>query len=111
VPAAPPQSAATTPPAPAGGDVVEITNEDPGGSGQYRFNPSEVTFKVGQTVTLRLKAETETHTFTVDDLDIDVSLSPGETQDLTFTFDKAGEFDLICIPHKGQMSGKIIVNP
>ena len=104
----------TAPSAPApdvekpAGTVVAITNEDIGGSGAYRFNPSELTFKKGQTVTLRLKAETEFHTFTVDELGIDEALGAGESKDFIFTFDTPGVFDLICIVHP-DMTGAITV--
>ena len=74
------------------------------------FDPSEFTFSVGDTITLQLTAEGEFHTFTVDDLGIDVSVEPGQPAALTFTFDRAGTFDLICIPHEFQgMVGTITV--
>ena len=90
--------------------IVSV-NADPGGSGQYRFDPPAVyTFKVGDCVTFTLSAETEFHTFTVDDLGIDVEIDPGETETLTYIFDRPGEFKLICIPHELQgMTGSITV--
>ena len=98
----------TVPPCPEGG--TRLTNEDPGGSGKYKFNPSELTFKVGQMVTLCLKAESEFHTVTVDELGIDEALDARETRNFTYTFDRAGEFRLYCIPHEALgMIGKIIV--
>lgn len=88
-PASPPSS---------GGTVVSL--QDPGGSGEYIFDPAEFTFSVGETVTFELTSETEYHTFTVDDLGIDVEVEREETQTLTFTFEEAGEFALVCIPHE-----------
>ena len=118
-PAAPPTPtvAAATPaaaqPAPSsGGRVVRIDNQDKGGSGVYQFVPSELNFQVGDTVTFEITAETEFHTFTVDDLGIDVSLEAGETVTHTYTFDKAGVFKLLCIPHETfGMTGTITVAP
>lgn len=118
-PAAPPTPtvAAATPaaaqPAPSsGGRVVRIENQDKGGSGVYQFVPSELNFQVGDTVTFEITAETEFHTFTVDDLGIDVSLEAGETVTHTYTFDKAGVFKLLCIPHETfGMTGTITVAP
>ena len=90
--------------------IVEILNQDPGGSGEYKFVPSELEFKLGETVTFVISAETEFHTFTVDDLGIDQSVNAGETVTLTYTFDKAGTFKLICIPHESfGMVGEIVV--
>ena len=119
VPTAPPTTAAapvsTLPVAPTAGtgtagDVtrIKVVNRDPGGSGKYQFSPSEVTFDVGETVEITLLGETEFHTFTVDDLDIDESLDAGEELVFTFTFDRAGVFDLICLAHP-QMTGTITV--
>ena len=114
-PTSPPVVAPTTAPAPVSttaptGDVEKVSLEDPGGSGAYMFGPSEFTFSVGDTITLELTSEGEFHTFTVDDLGIDVSVDAGQTETLTFTFDEAGTFDLICIPHEALgMVGTITV--
>ena len=115
-PPAAPQATATPPadsgsngPDPAGGGKpITVVNEDVGGSGAYAFNPSSLSFSVGEAVTFTLTAETEFHTFTVEDLDIDQSLEAGETQKFNFTFDKAGTFSLICLAHP-QMTGTITV--
>ena len=105
------QAAPTIKPAPAfGGDVVKVKNLDQGGSGEYKFVPSEYTFEVGETVTFEMSGETEFHTFTVDDLDIDESVDGGQTVTFTVKFDRAGTFKLICIPHEAfGMMGTITV--
>ena len=107
-PAAPAPAATVAPPPPSDGRSVRIVNEDVGGSGAYKFSPSELTFKLGETVNLILRAETEFHTFTVDDLGIDQDLGAGEELTVPFTFDKPGTFALICLVHP-QMTGTITV--
>ena len=93
-----------------GGTLVGIGLQDPGGSGEYLFDPSAMNFKVGETINFSLTSETEFHTFTVNDLDIDVSVDFGETVDVSFTFTEAGTFELICIPHLGNgMYGTVVV--
>ena len=78
-----------------------VTLKDPGGPGsEYAFDPSELNFSVGETVTLVLRSETEFHTFTVVDLGIDVPVDAGTTETLTFTFDTPGTYRLICDPHQ-----------
>ena len=90
--------------------AVKVINRDQSGSGEYRFDPSELTFKVGQEVTFALFAQTEFHTFTVDELGIDVSIDAGTTELFTFEFAKAGTYKLICIPHETLgMTGQIVV--
>ena len=99
---------ASGPSAPTG--VVRVTNRDAGGSGEYRFDPAELRFEVGQEVTFSLSGETEFHTFTVEELGIDVSLEAGEIVEYTYTFDKPGTFKLTCIPHELLgMTGEIVV--
>ena len=93
-----------------GGTEVFITLQDPSGSGSYAFDPADSTFSVGDTVTFVLESETEFHTFTVEELGINVSTPGGATQETTFTFDTAGTFKLICIPHQALgMVGTITV--
>ena len=109
-PTIPPVPAATTAtatplPSDSGGQTgtpVAVNLQDPGGSGAYMFDPSELTFSVGETVTFTLSSETEFHTFTVTDdaIEIDVDMDSGTTQTFSFTFDQAGTFELICIPHE-----------
>ena len=90
--------------------AVTVINRDQSGSGEYRFDPSELTFKVGEEVTFALVAQTELHTFTVDELGIDVFIDPGTTELFTFEFAKAGTYNLICIPHESLgMTGQIVV--
>lgn len=93
-----------------GGAQFEVSLQDPGGSGEYAFAPSEMTFSVGDTISFSLAAETEFHTFTVDDLGIDVSVDGETTETLSFTFAEAGTFELVCIPHEALgMVGTITV--
>lgn len=109
-PTAPSTQPPAQPPAPPAGDVVKVENQDIGGSGEYIFVPSTFNFAVGQTVTFEMSAETEFHTFTVDDLDIDEEMDAGETITFTYTFNRAGQFEIICIPHQAfGMTGVIVV--
>ena len=101
-------TAPSVPSAPSG--VVRVVNRDQAGSGEYRFDPAELRFEVGQEVTFSLSGETEFHTFTVEELGIDVSMDIGETVEYSHTFDRAGTFRLFCIPHEALgMTGEIVV--
>ena len=78
---------------------VIVSAQDPAGSGSYKFVKNEFTFSAGEKVEFKITSESEFHTFTVDDLGIDVEIDADDTETLTFTFDKPGEYELICIPH------------
>ena len=100
--------ATSTPSIPEG--ALRVINRDMRGSGEYRFDPDQFSFKVGEEVTLALVSETEFHTFTVGELDINVSMDPGETVLFTYRFDKPGTYELTCIPHRALgMIGEIVV--
>lgn len=110
-PAAPGVTTPAQPGAQPGGTSITVKQQDPGGgSAKYQFDPSALTFKVGETANITLAGGTEFHTFTVDELKIDQSVNPGATATFSFTFDKAGTFKLICIPHESVgMVGTITV--
>ena len=94
----------------AQGTPVVVENQDPGGSGEYRFVPSNFTFAVGQTVTFHITAETELHTFTVPALGIDEAVDKSSETLFTHTFDRPGAFRLVCILHLASgMEGSITV--
>ena len=100
-----------TPTSGSGGDEFTVNLQDPGGGSSYQFDPSEMTFNVGDTVTFVLTADTEFHTFTVDGLCIDEAVDVDAPVTLALTFDKPGTFPLICIPHElNGMVGTITVN-
>ena len=94
-----------------GGTPIDVGLLDIGGSGEYAYSPADMTFSVGETVTFTMTAETEFHTFEVDDLDIYWEVEAGDTVTRSFTFDKAGTYELICTPHNAQgMVGTITIN-
>ena len=108
--AAPPAAAPVSQPAAQGGTPVTVDLQDVACCGAQRFDPSELTFAVGQAVNFTLTARTEFHTFTLDDLEIDVQVDGGTTETLSFTFERAGTFKLVCTVHELEgMLGTITV--
>ena len=88
----------------SGETVVKMT----GRTGSYEYDPDEMTFSVGQTVTFSLVGDDDTHTFTIEALDVDEFLEVNETRSFTVSFNTAGTYELTCIPHP-EMTGTIIV--
>ena len=102
------QDAEPTPPPNA--RAVDVSMEDCVGSESCAFSPSEFEFETGETVRFRLSAESEFHTFTVSELGIDEMVNARQTRYLVVTFDRPGDYDLICIPHESLgMTGAIAV--
>ncbi len=88
--------------------VVSVGLQDE--SANYVFDPGQLTFAKGETVTIELTSQNEFHSFTVDSLGLDVEVEAGESTSVTYTFDTAGTYDLICIPHESLgMVGTITV--
>lgn len=90
--------------------VVDVSMEDCVGSVSCAFSPSEFEFETGDTVRFRLSADSEFHTFTVSELGIDEMINARQTRYLDVTFDRPGEYSLICVPHESLgMTGAIAV--
>ena len=78
--------------------------------GAKRFDPASLTFAVGEAVNFTLKAEDEFHTFTITDLELDAGVNQQETLNFGWTFDRAGTYSFVCIPHSGDgMTGTLTV--
>ena len=82
------------------GTAFAVNLEDPNGSGAYKFDPSPLKFKVGERVNFTVTSETEFHTFTVPQFNLDVAVNAKGTEQCGFTFERAGTFELVCIPHR-----------
>ena len=88
--------------------VVSVGLQDE--SSIYVFNPAQLSFAKGETVSIELTSQNEFHSFTVDSLGLDVEVEAGESTSVTYTFDTVGTYDLICIPHESLgMVGTITV--
>ncbi len=107
----------TTPPvqepvAPGPATEVTVKLNDSGGRGPFAFDPVDLSFSAGEVVSFTFVGEAAFHTFTVEELGIDVDVDAGERVSFDFTFEKAGTYELICIPHVALgMVGTITVGP
>ena len=96
------------PPHTPDGKPVTINLLDKDGS--KRFDPAALTFAVGEAINFTLKAENEFHTFTITDLELDAGVNQQETLEFGWTFDRAGTYPFVCIPHSGDgMKGTLTV--
>jgi plastocyanin len=76
--------------------------------GDHYFSPSQMTVKVGTTVTWRMLGSQEHDVWSLDGSFHSPTMGPGATYRHTFT--KTGVFKYICLPHHGDgMYGEIVV--
>jgi cytochrome c oxidase subunit 2 len=80
---------------------------------QWEFEPSTITVKKGDTVKLTITSLDVDHGFALNEFNVNERLVAGETVEVAFTADKAGEFTFFCNVFCGsghsQMNGKLIV--
>lgn len=91
------------------GTVKEITVT----GANFKFNPTTITVKKGDTVKLTFKSVGGFHDFVIDELDVKTKVvSDGQTDTVEFTADKAGTYEYYCSVgdhRKMGMVGKLIV--
>ena len=84
------------------------------GAVPFNWEISEMSFKVGETVTFTLIPTADkkwSHTFTSTGLGIRENISFGNSVTVTHTFDTPGQFKFVCENHAGEgMAGIITVN-
>ena len=88
---------------------VQLSAED------IRWDISEITAKVGQTVEITIANDGALdHNFVIEKLGIAIELSPGESKVATFVVTEAGELEFICnIPghQDAGMVGTLTIKP
>ncbi|HEY3115784.1 MAG TPA: cupredoxin domain-containing protein [Chloroflexota bacterium] len=88
----------------SGGGGLPVTASD------YKFEPANLTVKAGQAaqVTVRNTAG-QVHDWTVQGLDkpVAVTVSPGQTQNISFTPSKAGTYKIVCVQPGHEQLGMV----
>jgi cytochrome c oxidase subunit 2 len=91
------------------GNTVNVT------AFQWGYNPSTITVKQGDNVTLYLTSEDVTHGFELDAYGINTQITPGQITIVNFIADKPGTFTFYCSVFCGSghstMQGTLIVLP
>lgn len=72
---------------------------------QWQWQLSEQQFRAGETVEFQVTSKDVNHGFAIYDKDMvmlgQVQAMPGYTNSLYFTFDKAGEYKILCLEYCG----------
>lgn len=113
----PPDAVARTPPFDRPGVVEE-------GPRRYRativarmwsFTPREVRVPAGSTVTFQVASADVLHGFRIDRTNVNAMVVPGEVTRVTHTFERPGEYLMICHEYCGiahqAMAGRVVVDP
>lgn len=82
---------------------IEIT------ASRFSYSPSEITLKQGEAVVLALTSTDVTHGLVVKDLGVKTELKKNQTEEVTFTPDKAGTFQGKCSHFCGKGHGSMIL--
>lgn len=81
---------------------------------QFEFTPGRIEVNQGDIVTIKLTASDVVHGFYLDGYGIEQSITPGISQEITFTADQPGKFRYRCSVNCGSlhpfMIGELIVN-
>jgi|SRR5580658_9736161 cytochrome c oxidase subunit 2 len=80
---------------------IEIT------ASKFEFTPKEVTLKKGQPVVIVLKSTDVAHGLRFRELNLDLKAGKGETSELNFTPEKAGDFVGHCSVFCGSGHGSM----
>jgi len=80
---------------------------------QWDFTPATITVNEGDKVKLNIRSVDVTHGFAIFEFGVNERLTPGNTVNVEFTADRAGEYTFLCtVPcgrGHGGMRGKLIV--
>jgi plastocyanin len=77
---------------------VRIWEENPNKAATWRYDPADITVKVGETVTWEWVAD-DKHSVTSDNGAFDSGEKKGRGTKWSFKFTKAGDFPYSCTPH------------
>ena len=81
----------------------------------WSFDPAEIRVPVGAEVTFVVASQDLVHGMLIEEPNINVMLIPGEVARVTATFDKVGEFPIICHEYCGvahqTMWARVVVEP
>jgi cytochrome c oxidase subunit 2 len=87
--------------------VIQVSAE------RFKFTPSVIEIKAGETVVLELNTLDKKHGFAVPDLKIDEVIETGKVTRVKITAPKAGRFEFHCSVFCGsgheEMAGEIVV--
>lgn len=79
----------------------------------YSFMPTDMRVKKGVPVTFYITSADVQHGFNIEGTNVNVQVLPGEVARVIYTFDKAGEYRIICNEYCGlghqNMFGKVLV--
>jgi plastocyanin len=93
----------------AEGPHVAIAEPDPSNADTFKYDPAELTVKVGTTVIWDWRGK-DKHSVTADDGAFDSGEKTGEGLRWEYKFDQPGDYPYTCTPHTN-MTGIVRVTP
>ncbi|RED76076.1 cupredoxin domain-containing protein [Cohnella phaseoli] len=75
----------------------------------WSWELSQSTFKVGETVAFNIQGKEGSHGFAIEGTNIDQQIAAGKTEIVTWTPDKAGEYEIKCSVICGTGHGDMVI--
>ena len=80
---------------------------------KFEYSVKQITVKKGTPVVIEITSQDRQHGFSLPDFNVRADVNPGQVARVTFTPDKAGEFDYLCDIFCGDghedVNGKLVV--
>jgi cytochrome c oxidase subunit II len=77
-------------------------------AGRFSFEPSEITVKKGEAVTITVRSKDVTHGLVIESLGVRTEVKKGQSEDVTLTPETAGTFEGKCAHFCGKGHGSMI---
>ena len=76
-------------------------------AGRFSFEPSEITVKKGDPVTITIRSKDVTHGLVIEDLGVRTEVKKGQAEEVTLTPEKSGTFQGKCAHFCGKGHGSM----
>ena len=89
------------------GGATQTPRTIPITASRFVFEPSEITLKKGEEVTLAIRSKDVSHGLVIEDLGVRTEVKKGQTTDVKFTPETAGTFEGKCAHFCGAGHGSM----
>jgi cytochrome c oxidase subunit II len=89
------------------GNTPKVTQHIDVVAGRFSFEPSEITIKKGEPVTITVRSKDVTHGLVIESLGVRTEVKKGQAEDVTLVPEEAGTFEGKCAHFCGKGHGSM----